>query len=85
MFFNRDLSWLAFNQLVLKQAERTDLPLFERMKFMAIFSSNLDEFFHVRYPEVVAISKLDSKTIQKMIIPQQPGVVNRIQETVNEH
>lgn len=85
MFFNRDLSWLAFNQLVLQQAEREDLPLFERMKFMAIFSSNLDEFFHVRYPEVVAISKLDSKTIQKMIIPQQPGVVNRIQETVNEY
>ncbi|HCF63265.1 MAG TPA: hypothetical protein DEU93_03045, partial [Chitinophagaceae bacterium] len=36
MFFNRDLSWLAFNQLVLQQAEREDLPLFERMKFMAI-------------------------------------------------
>lgn len=84
MFFNRDVSWLKFNELVLEQAKNVRLPLFERMKFLSIFSSNLDEFFHVRYPEVVAISKLDDKTIQKMIIPQQPGVVNRIQHTIHQ-
>jgi polyphosphate kinase len=85
MFFNRDLSWLKFNELVLLQAAKKELPLFERIKFLSIFSSNLDEFFHVRYPEVVAISKLDLKTIRKMIIPQQPGVVTRIQEMINKH
>ena len=47
-FFNRDLSWLEFNDRVLAQAERADLPLLERVKFFAIYSSNLDEFFQKR-------------------------------------
>lgn len=47
-FFNRDLSWLAFNERVLSLARETAIPLLERAKFCAIFSSNLDEFFQVR-------------------------------------
>ena len=47
-FFNRDLSWLAFNERVLSLARETAIPLLERVKFCAIFSSNLDEFFQVR-------------------------------------
>ena len=48
LYFNRELSWLAFNDRVLQLAEDDSVPLLERLKFCAIYSSNLDEFFMVR-------------------------------------
>src|SRR4051795_1039837 len=47
-FFNRELSWLDFNDRVLQLAEDEQTPLLERMKFCAIWTTNLDEFFMVR-------------------------------------
>lgn len=53
-YFDRDLSWLSFNERVLMEAANTKVPLLERINFLSIYSSNLDEFFRVRIPAVAS-------------------------------
>ncbi len=61
-YLNRELSWVEFNQRVLNEALRDDLPLLERVKFLAITASNLDEFFQVRIGGLMLMRRSGRKT-----------------------
>ncbi|MBK9464585.1 MAG: polyphosphate kinase 1 [Chitinophagaceae bacterium] len=61
VFLNRDLSWLSFNHRVLMEAADKTVPLYSRISFLSIFSSNLDEFFRVRMPSIFAFTSIEAK------------------------
>jgi len=61
-YIHRDISWLAFNYRVLQEAKDPSVPLFERLKFLAIYSSNLDEFFKVRVANHRSLLRTGKKT-----------------------
>lgn len=63
---HRDISWLSFNYRVLQEAKDPSVPLFERIKFLGIYSSNLDEFFRVRVASIKTLIRLGKKTKRQM-------------------
>lgn len=72
LFTDRDLSWLSFNARLLSEAENDTVPLMERLNFLSIFSSNLDEFYKVRIPKLLVGKKKPLlKIIHKEIVKQQ--------------
>lgn len=79
-FFDRDLSWLTFNQRVLQEAGRTTVPLLERIKFLSIYSSNLDEFYRVRMPVLLALAKLSKKENNKVNVDE--NLLDRANEAI---
>lgn len=81
-FIQRDISWLSFNYRVLQEAKDPTVPLFERIKFLAIYSSNLDEFFRVRMANHRNLLRVGKKT-QKELHIDSKKIVRDIQRIVN--
>ncbi len=80
-YINKELSWLSFNARVLFEACDPSVPLMERIKFLGIYSSNLDEFFRVRVATLNRLSQLGKKT--KKILGHNPNkVIKDIQTNV---
>ncbi|MFA0961536.1 polyphosphate kinase 1 [Roseivirga sp. BDSF3-8] len=82
-YIPRDLSWLSFNYRVLLEATDKSVPLFERIKFLAIYSSNLDEFFRVRIASLRQVDALDKPDIKKALYHMPQEVLDSIYEEVN--
>src|SRR5881296_3880394 len=82
-FINRDLSWLEFNRRVLEEAQDPTQPLIERVKFMTIASSNLDEFFEIRVAGIK--QQIESETSDVAADGSSPTeTFNQIQRLAHE-
>src|ERR1700741_3078462 len=82
-FINRELSWLEFNRRVLEEAQDPTQPLIERVKFVTIFSSNLDEFFEIRVAGIK--QQIESETSDVGPDGMSPTeTFNSIRRVVNE-
>ena len=84
IFKNKEISWLSFNNRVLQEAVNPSVPLMERLKFLGIFSSNLDEFFRVRVASLNRLMSLGPKA--KEIIGDDPkAILREIHQKVIKH
>ena len=85
LYINRELSWLQFNARVLQEAADENVPLIERLRFIGIFSNNLDEFFKVRYATVKRIDQAGKGGKSHLGGIKASDLLERITEIVIEH
>lgn len=83
-YFNRDVSWLSFNERVLQEANRTSLPVLERISFLSIYSSNLDEFYRVRMPVLQALNKLQKRKEDLTPVSTQSDDLSNAREQIQQ-
>ena len=79
-FQHRDLDWLNFNERVLQEAADKSNPVLERLKFLAIFSSNLDEYYRVRVSQLRQIKKIKKSLRKKLALKPNKKVKQIIKE-----
>ncbi len=84
-YFNRDLSWLSFNYRVLQEAMDESLPLYERIKFLAIYSNNLEEFYQVRVSYYRQLLENDSLMDERIRSINPAGTLKLINSIVSQH
>ncbi|BAO56262.1 polyphosphate kinase 1 [Nonlabens marinus] len=80
---HRDINWLSFNDRVLQEAADQSNPLYERLKFIAIFSSNLDEYFRVRVSQLRQLKRVD-KNLRKKLALRPSKFVKQLLKKVGE-
>lgn len=83
-YFDRDLSWLKFNERVLMESEDEQVPIMERLRFLAIYSSNLDEFFRVRVADIRSLAFIDKKKLNKEAGIRPKRLLKIIHNTVSD-
>jgi polyphosphate kinase len=81
-FYDRELSWIAFNGRVLQEAQSPSVPLGDRLLFLAIFSANLDEFFRVRVAALRSLLLIKKKKRKKLVGMRPRRLLRRIAEEV---
>jgi polyphosphate kinase len=82
-YFNRDISWLRFNERVLQEAEDITNPLIERLRFLGIHSNNMDEFFRVRYSFIRRLRLSEEQGLDENLEGYTPGqLLSRLSEIV---
>src|SRR6478609_6491140 len=83
-YFNRDISWLSFNERVLEEASKEHVPVMERVRFLSIYSSNLDEFYRVRIPALMALKKKAQDQYDKIAEKDLTETLVTIQKAVQK-